>query len=151
MWAADRRWNPLEPATYSTLPPLPSSRSKPASTNTLAACSSPAGRDARPFRDLEQPMLAVALVEQPEQRELARGVVAPRVRYRSRRPKSRGLAVGSEISVAVIVLERGYEHDGRQYRSLTQVARAITGTHQSGLKFFGLRERKGLKPRGGTR
>lgn len=42
----------------------------------------------------------------------------------------------------VVVLERGFEHEGRQYRSLTQVARAITGTHQSGLKFFGLKPQR---------
>lgn len=66
----------------------------------------------------------------------------------SLRPGARLIREWQGKTYAVIVLERGYEHDGRQYRSLTQVARAITGTHQSGLKFFGLRERKGLKPRG---
>jgi hypothetical protein len=45
----------------------------------------------------------------------------------------------------VVVLERGYEHDGRQYRSLTHIARAITGTHQSGTLFFGLTKRPSLK------
>lgn len=41
----------------------------------------------------------------------------------------------------VVVLERGYEYDGQHHRSLTQIALAITGTHQSGVKFFGLRQR----------
>jgi hypothetical protein len=42
----------------------------------------------------------------------------------------------------VVVLERGYEHEGRQYASLTQVASAITGAHWSGPRFFDLRSRK---------
>ena len=69
----------------------------------------------------------------------------------SLRPGARLIREWQGKTYAVIVLERVYEHDGRPYRSLTQVARAITGTHQSGLKFFGLRERKGLKLRGGTK
>jgi hypothetical protein len=42
----------------------------------------------------------------------------------------------------VVVLERGYEHEGRHYGSLTQVASAITGAHWSGPRFFDLRARK---------
>jgi hypothetical protein len=37
----------------------------------------------------------------------------------------------------VIVLETGYEYQGRVYRSLTEVAKAITGTKWSGPVFFG--------------
>lgn len=42
----------------------------------------------------------------------------------------------------VVVLERGYEHEGRHYSSLTQVASAITGSHWSGPRFFDLRVRR---------
>jgi hypothetical protein len=42
----------------------------------------------------------------------------------------------------VVVLERGYEHEGRHYASLTQVASAITGVHWSGPRFFDLKSRK---------
>lgn len=42
----------------------------------------------------------------------------------------------------VVVLESGYEHDGRHYASLTQVASAITGVHWSGPRFFGLKTPK---------
>ena len=42
----------------------------------------------------------------------------------------------------VVVLESGYEHAGRHYSSLTQVASAITGAHWSGPRFFHLRARK---------
>lgn len=41
----------------------------------------------------------------------------------------------------VVVLESGYEHEGRHYSSLTQVASAITGVHWSGPRFFGLKTR----------
>jgi hypothetical protein len=45
----------------------------------------------------------------------------------------------------IVVLESGYEHDGRRYNSLTQVASAITRTHWSGPTFFGLKKRKAPK------
>jgi hypothetical protein len=41
----------------------------------------------------------------------------------------------------VIVLEDGFEWRGRQWRSLSVIARAITGGHWSGPRFFGLTER----------
>jgi hypothetical protein len=41
----------------------------------------------------------------------------------------------------VVVLEGGYEHEGRHYSSLTHVASAITGVHWSGPRFFGLKAR----------
>jgi len=40
----------------------------------------------------------------------------------------------------VLVLEEGFEHDGRRYLSLSQIARAITGAHWSGPRFFGLKK-----------
>jgi len=39
----------------------------------------------------------------------------------------------------VTVLAQGFEYGGRTYRSLTAIARAITGTAWSGPLFFGLR------------
>lgn len=38
----------------------------------------------------------------------------------------------------VLVLDEGFEFDGRRYASLTQIAGDITGTHWSGPRFFGL-------------
>jgi hypothetical protein len=40
----------------------------------------------------------------------------------------------------VTVIDGGYEHRGKRYRSLSAVARAITGTQWSGPLFFGLRK-----------
>jgi hypothetical protein len=41
-------------------------------------------------------------------------------------------------TVIVTVLRAGFEHEGTVYRSLSAVARAITGTHWNGYHFFGL-------------
>ena len=38
----------------------------------------------------------------------------------------------------VTVQEDGFLYDGKKYRSLSAVARAITGSHMSGNRFFGL-------------
>jgi Protein of unknown function (DUF2924) len=42
----------------------------------------------------------------------------------------------------VRVIPDGFVHDGRTYKSLSEVARAITGTRWNGPLFFGLREKK---------
>ncbi len=47
----------------------------------------------------------------------------------------------------VIVLDDGFEHDGRRYSSLTQIASAITGVHWSGPVFFGVKKRSAAKRR----
>lgn len=38
----------------------------------------------------------------------------------------------------VTVLEKGFAYDGREWRSLSAIAKAITGAHWNGPKFFGL-------------
>ncbi len=38
----------------------------------------------------------------------------------------------------VTVTEDGFQHEGASYRSLTSIARKITGAHWSGPRFFGL-------------
>ena len=40
----------------------------------------------------------------------------------------------------VTVLDRGFDYGGKIYRSLSAIARAITGTPWSGPRFFGLRQ-----------
>lgn len=49
----------------------------------------------------------------------------------------------------VIVVETGFSWDGKQYRSLSEIARAITGTNWNGPRFFGLRDRKEPQRRSG--
>jgi Protein of unknown function (DUF2924) len=44
--------------------------------------------------------------------------------------------------IVVKVLDDGFEYDSRCYRSLSAIAREITGTRWNGLLFFGLTERR---------
>jgi hypothetical protein len=39
---------------------------------------------------------------------------------------------------SVTVTDAGFDYAGRSYRSLTEIAREITGTHWSGPRFFGI-------------
>ena len=47
------------------------------------------------------------------------------------------------VEHVVTVLADGFEYEGRPYRSLSAIARAITGTRWNGWTFFGLRGRSG--------
>ena len=42
----------------------------------------------------------------------------------------------------ITVMKDGFDWQGRRYKSLSAVARDITGTRWNGYRFFGLRERK---------
>lgn len=46
------------------------------------------------------------------------------------------------VEHTITVLRDGFEWQGRPYKSLSAIARAITGTRWNGYRFFGLRERK---------
>jgi hypothetical protein len=46
------------------------------------------------------------------------------------------------IEHCVTVRDDGYEYQGRPYKSLSAIARAITGTRWNGLTFFGLKNRR---------
>jgi len=41
-------------------------------------------------------------------------------------------------TIQVRVLPRGFDYEGQVYKSLSAVARAVTGTHWNGYHFFGL-------------
>lgn len=41
-------------------------------------------------------------------------------------------------TITVIVLSDGFEYDGERYKSLSAVAKAITGAHVNGYRFFNL-------------
>jgi hypothetical protein len=42
----------------------------------------------------------------------------------------------------VTVIEQGFEYEGERYKSLSVIARKITGTRWSGPAFFGVKERR---------
>lgn len=48
----------------------------------------------------------------------------------------------------VVVLEEGFEWQGSQWRSLSVIACAISGSHRSGPQFFGLHDRTALRATG---
>ena len=51
----------------------------------------------------------------------------------------------------VLALEDGqFAYGGKTYRSLTMIARQITGTHQSGPRFFGLKSTASAEAAGST-
>ena len=64
------------------------------------------------------------------------------------RPPSRRLTPGTRlvrdwhgVGHTVIVLDDGFEYDGKHWKSLTAIAKAITGNHWNGPLFFGLTQR----------
>lgn len=46
-------------------------------------------------------------------------------------------------TIEVLVRDDAYEWEGRIYKSLSHIAREITGAHWSGPRFFGMRSRRG--------
>jgi len=44
--------------------------------------------------------------------------------------------------IVVKVLEQGFEYEAKHYRSLSAIAREVTGTRWNGVLFFGLTERR---------
>ena len=44
--------------------------------------------------------------------------------------------------IRTVAVEGGYEYDGVVYKSLSAVAKAVTGSHWNGKLFFGLTKRK---------
>ncbi len=54
------------------------------------------------------------------------------------RPGTRLLRTWRGRTLSVTVLEEGFLFEDRRYTSLTDVAKAITGAHWSGPRFFGL-------------
>ncbi|MGD1154065.1 MAG: DUF2924 domain-containing protein [Syntrophales bacterium] len=58
------------------------------------------------------------------------------------KPDTRLLREWHGVTYEVIIMEDGVQCNGRRYRSLSEVARAITGTHWSGPQFFGLKKKE---------
>ena len=75
----------------------------------------------------------LALAESRQEGETARVPPAPRLR-----PGTRLLRTWRGRTMTVTVLEDGFLFEDRRYASLTDVAKAITGSHWSGPRFFGL-------------
>ena len=74
-----------------------------------------------------------------------KGIESGKTRVKSPRlkPGARLLREWNGVSHVVDVTDEGYLWHGQQYRSLSAVARTITGAHWSGPRFFGLTGRSG--------
>ena len=76
---------------------------------------------------------------------IAQEKTTPKVMANGQRPKSQpvtGTRLVREwkgIEHVVTALEKGFEYQGKQFKSLSSVAREITGTQWNGPLFFGLR------------
>lgn len=80
-----------------------------------------------------------------ESKRLLRQAVAIAQQDIAAAPPPRRLSPGTRLvrdwhgtGHTVTVLVDGFEYDGRCWRSLTAIAKAITGTHRNGPRFFGL-------------
>jgi hypothetical protein len=58
------------------------------------------------------------------------------------KPGTRLLREWHGVTYEVIIIEDGVQCNGKRYRSLSEVARAITGTRWSGPLFFGLKKQE---------
>ena len=65
-------------------------------------------------------------------------------------PGTRLVRIWNDQRYEVTVQAEGYEFDGRTFRSLSAVAREITGTRWNGKVFFGLKKVYGKKAEGGA-
>jgi len=88
-------------------------------------------------------MKAIAALQVSLARDGGAGVPAP-----SLKPGTRLVREWHGRTYHVLVCDEGYEYDGRRYRSLSQIARAITGAAWSGPRFFGLKSSKNIGPQG---
>ncbi|HWK65793.1 MAG TPA: DUF2924 domain-containing protein [Rhizobiaceae bacterium] len=93
------------------------------------------------FGGLSKPVtrLLDALADEVEGRKVRKSVIAD----------PRNPVIGTKlvrewdgVEHVITVLKDGFDWQGRRYKSLSAVARDITGTRWNGYRFFGLRERK---------
>jgi hypothetical protein len=78
----------------------------------------------------------------------SRTVVLPFTPVRDERLPTPGTLLGRIYRgkrVEVEVLSKGFRYKGRNYPTLTAVAKEITGTHWNGYEFFGLRKRETIE------
>ena len=100
----------------------------------------------------------MSLLFAPEIQTLQHGALPARVRAelrrgegeRKSRPASPGVKPGGRllrewngVTHIVEVCDDGYHWRGHRYRSLSAIAREITGAHWSGPRFFGLNRKLG--------
>jgi hypothetical protein len=66
----------------------------------------------------------------------------PKMPCRKLTPGTRLVRDWRGVGHTVTVLEEGFSYDGKQWSTLSAIAKAITGAHWNGPRFFGLTERR---------
>ena len=78
------------------------------------------------------------------------GVAARRIDEPRLRPGTRLVRSWQGRTYSVLVTEHGFVMDDREYPSLSRIAEAVTGTHWSGPRFFGITQRTGARAAAGV-
>ena len=86
-------------------------------------------------------VLPVMVVRELERMASRQPSPVPVVQRAALTPGTRLIRVWNGQTIAVEVVDGGFSRDGRMYRSLSEIAREVTGAHWSGPRFFGLRRR----------
>lgn len=75
-----------------------------------------------------------------ELERIASGEPSPALRRKRQQlaPGARLVREWNGKTISVDVLEKGFFYDNRTWRSLSEIARYVTGAHWSGPRFFGL-------------
>jgi hypothetical protein len=93
------------------------------------------------YGGLTRPVMRMldALADEVEGKKVRRSVISD-----SRNPVTgtRLVREWNGVEHVITVLQDGFDWQGRRYKSLSAVARDITGTRWNGYRFFGLREAK---------
>ena len=75
--------------------------------------------------------------------ELGQGETIVAVRARQLKPGTRLVRQWGDRTRVVLVTDDGFIFDDRRFVSLSQIAKAITGAHWSGPRFFGVKTSSG--------
>jgi Protein of unknown function (DUF2924) len=93
------------------------------------------------FGGLSKPLVRIldAMADEVEGKKVRKSVI---VDPRNPVIGTRLVREWDEVEHVVTVLTDGFDWQGRRYKSLSAIARDITGTRWNGYRFFGLRENK---------
>ncbi len=86
-------------------------------------------------------VLPVMVVRELERMAQGPSLPAPAVQRPALTHGTRLIREWNGRTISVEVVEEGFAWDGRTWRSLSEIAKAVTGAHWSGPRFFGLARR----------
>lgn len=86
-------------------------------------------------------VLPVMVVRELERMAQGPSLPAPAVQRPALTHGTRLIREWNGRTISVEVVEEGFAWDGRTWRSLSEIAKAVTGAHWSGPRFFGVARR----------